>query len=44
MNFERELLTMTETSTFKCILPLDKLSHYYVVFVMIINLKKSLFI
>jgi len=34
MIFERELLTMKETLTLKCILPLDKWSHYYAVFVM----------
>ena len=41
MSFERELLTMTETSTFNCILPLDKWSQYYVVFVMTKKLKKT---
>ena len=42
MSFKGELITMTETSTFKCILPLDKWSHYYVVFVMI--KKRTIFI
>ena len=40
MTFERGLLTMKETLTFKCILPLAKWSHYYDVFVMIKNKHK----
>jgi len=42
MSFERELLTMKETSTFKCNLPLDKWSHYYAVFVIMKN-KQTLY-
>jgi len=34
---------MTETLTFKCILPLDKLSDYNIVFVMIKNKQKLYF-
>jgi len=43
MSFERELLTMKETSTFKCNLPLDKRSHYYALFVMMKNKQKPIF-
>jgi len=43
MSFERDLLTMTKMSTFKCILPLDKRSHYCVVFVMTKNKQKLYF-
>ena len=40
MTLERELFTMKETLTFKCILPLDIWSHYYAVFVMMKNKHK----
>ena len=42
MSFERKLLTISETSTFKCIFPLDKWSYYYVVFIVMKN-KHSLY-
>jgi len=37
MSFERENAHNEETSTLKCILPLDKWSHYHAVFVMMKN-------
>jgi len=43
MTFERELLTLKETLTFKCILPLDKQSHYNAVFVMMKNKQNLIF-
>jgi len=43
MDFKRQLFTMKETLSFKCILPLDKWSHYYAVFVMMKNKQKPYF-
>jgi len=37
MTFERELITMRETLTLKCILPLNKCSHYCAEFFMMKN-------
>ena len=32
ISFEKELLTMADTSTLKCVLPLDKWSNYWMLF------------